>query len=34
MFGNLELTEREYYDPTDFCYSYKNAGNPTNVREQ
>ena len=34
MFGNLELTEREYHDPTDFCYSYKNQGNPTNVREQ
>lgn len=34
MFGALELTEREFYDPVDFCQAYKTYGQPTNVREQ
>jgi hypothetical protein len=33
MFGFLELTERESYNPEDFCFAYKNGGQPTNVRE-
>jgi hypothetical protein len=32
LFGTLELSSKEYADPTDFCYSYKDyEGNPTNV---
>lgn len=34
MFGFLELTDRESYNPVDFCFSYKTRGQPTNVREQ
>ena len=34
MFGALELTERESYNPEDFCYSFKRGGQPVNVREQ
>jgi len=26
MFGALELTERESYNPVDFCYSFKRGG--------
>lgn len=32
MFGFLELTERQAYDPTEFCFSFKDFdGNPTNT---
>lgn len=34
MFGFLELTERQDYNPDDFCYSFKNGDQPTNVRVQ
>lgn len=26
MFGALELTERESYNPEDFCYAFKSRG--------
>lgn len=33
--GFLELSERQDYDPRDFCFSFKDfAGQPTNVRIQ
>ena len=31
LFGHLELTEKDACDPTDFVYSYKDDGKPTNV---
>ena len=35
IFSNLELSERQAYDPTGFCFSFKEFdGNPTNVCEQ
>ena len=35
MFGHLELTDREYYDPEEYCHSYKwQGGNPVNVTIQ
>jgi len=35
MFGSLQLSDRQYYDPTPFCFSFKGFdGQPTNVREQ
>lgn len=35
MFGFLELTERQAYDPTEFCFSFKDFdGNPTNTALQ
>ena len=34
LFGSLELSDRQAYDPTSFCFSYKAYGEPTNVREQ
>ena len=31
----LELSERQDYNPREFCFSYKDFDNmPTNVREQ
>jgi ubiquitin carboxyl-terminal hydrolase 9/24 len=34
MFGFLQLSDRQYYDPTPFCFSFKSFdGQPTNVRE-
>jgi len=35
MFGHLILSDRQYYNPTPLCYSYKSYdGQRTNVREQ
>lgn len=35
MFANLELTERQEYDPNEFCFSFKDFdGNPVNVSIQ
>jgi len=35
MYGFLLLSDRQYYDPTPFCFSFKQFdGQPTNVREQ
>mmetsp|Transcript_2458 Transcript_2458/g.3050 ORF Transcript_2458/g.3050 Transcript_2458/m.3050 type:complete len:96 (-) Transcript_2458:4041-4328(-) len=35
MFSFLELSERQYYDPTEFCYAFKDLeGNPTNTSIQ
>jgi ubiquitin carboxyl-terminal hydrolase 34 len=35
MFGNLELTERQEYNPDEFCFSFKDfEGNPVNVSIQ
>lgn len=34
LFGALELSDRQAYDPTHFCFSVKSFGEPTNVREQ
>jgi len=35
MFGFLQLSDRQYYNPTPFCFSFKSFdGQPTNVREQ
>lgn len=35
IFGSLKLSQRQYYDPRLFCYSYKDyEGNPINVLEQ
>lgn len=35
LFGFLELTERQDYNPREFCFSFKDfAGQPTNVRIQ
>lgn len=34
LFGFLELTERAFVDPTEFCYSFKQwDGKPTNTGE-
>ena len=33
LFGSLELSDRQAYDPTPFCFSFKTFGEPTNVRE-
>ena len=35
MFGFLVLSDRQYYDPTPLCFSFKSFdGTRTNVREQ
>ena len=35
MFLSLSFSETKYYNPQDFCYSFKDyEGNPTNVTEQ
>ena len=35
LFANLELSERQFYDPTAFCFSFKEFdGTPTQVMEQ
>ncbi len=35
MFLNLEFSDRKFYNPKDFCHSFKNyEGQPTNVHEQ
>ncbi len=35
VFGGLKLSQRQYYDPRLFCYSFKDyEGNPINVLEQ
>jgi ubiquitin carboxyl-terminal hydrolase 9/24 len=35
VFGSLKISQRQYYDPRLFCYSYKDyEGNPINVLEQ
>ena len=35
LFAQLELSDKSYIDPTDFCYSYKDfEGNPTNTAIQ
>lgn len=35
MFGFLQLSDRQYYNPVPFCFSFKSFdGEPTNVREQ
>lgn len=34
MFATLELSDRQAFDPTSFCFSFKSFGDePTNVRE-
>jgi hypothetical protein len=34
MFGFLELTDRQAYNPEDFCFTFKNGDQPINVRVQ
>lgn len=35
LFGQLEMTERAFVDPTEFCFSFKQYdGKPTNTGEQ
>ena len=35
LYGYLELTERAFVDPTEFCFSFKQwDGKPTNTGEQ
>jgi ubiquitin carboxyl-terminal hydrolase 34 len=35
MFGFLQMSDRQYYNPVPFCFSFKSFdGEPTNVREQ
>lgn len=35
LFAQLEVSERSYIDPTEFCYAYKDyEGNPTNTAIQ
>lgn len=35
LFGSLLLSDRQYHNPTAFCFSFKQFdGQPTNVREQ
>lgn len=35
MFGFLQLSDRQYFNPAPFCFSFKSFdGTPTNVREQ
>jgi len=35
LMGFLELSERQEYNPREFCFSFKDFdGNPTNVRLQ
>ena len=35
LFGYLELSDRQDYNPADFCFSYKDYdGQPINVRIQ
>lgn len=35
MFAALELSDRSFYDPSDFCFSFKDfEGKPINVRIQ
>src|SRR3569833_4352311 len=32
LFGYLELSDRQAYDPTEFCFAFKDIeGNPTNT---
>lgn len=32
---NLELSERQYFTPSEFCFAFKDLdGNPTNTGEQ
>jgi hypothetical protein len=34
LFGYLEMTERAFVDPTEFCFSFKQQnGQPTNTGE-
>ena len=35
MFSFLQLTDRQEYNPVEFCFAFKElGGNPTNVRVQ
>ena len=35
MFSFLQLTDRQEYNPVDYCFAFKDyGGNPTNVRVQ
>ena len=34
MFTTLELTDRISYNTRDYCFSYKDGGQPVNVRIQ
>jgi hypothetical protein len=35
LFGSLKFTDRKYYNPKEYCHSYKDWDNqPVNVREQ
>ena len=34
LFGFLELTERQFVDPFDFCFAFKDDGAPTNMGVQ
>ena len=35
MFGFLELSEKQAYDPLEFCFAFKDfEGNPTNTALQ
>jgi len=34
QFSFMEMSDRSYFNPKDFCFSFKDfEGNPTNVRE-
>jgi hypothetical protein len=34
IFANLELSEREFFDSIDYCFSFKVDGQPTILHEQ
>jgi ubiquitin carboxyl-terminal hydrolase 34 len=34
VFVNLEISERQFYDTIDFCFSFKVDGQPTILNEQ
>jgi ubiquitin carboxyl-terminal hydrolase 34 len=35
MYGYLEISEKHAYDPTEFCFTFKDFdGNPTNTALQ
>jgi ubiquitin carboxyl-terminal hydrolase 34 len=34
LFASLQLTDRQDYNTRDFCFSYKDNGQPVNVRVQ
>ena len=35
LFGFLDLTDRQAYNPTEFCYAFKDmSGQPTNIGVQ